>query len=120
MTFPEGIAELLKEATADRNYEQEILLLAKATKICRRDEFAHSTPRFNGTFSQSCQQSSVSGSTKHLMSMLLYGTSVRTDDCYSQECLTISQLVRFNMKKRGKMDAKNKRHNLDYEPPLPV
>lgn len=48
LTFPESIAKLLKEATADRNYEEEILVLRKATKICRCDEFAHSTPRFNG------------------------------------------------------------------------
>ena len=39
---------------------------------------------------------------------------------YSQPCLTISQLVLYNCKSRGKNPSHHSRHSLDREPPLPL
>ena len=55
-----------------------------------------------------------------LVSMILYGPSV---DCIdTQSCLTISQLILFNFKKKQRMaeTMTSTRHSLDREPPLPI
>ena len=53
--------------------------------------------------------------------MLLNGPNLRDQDSTdSQTCLTISQTIVFNCKKRGSTVANKSRHSLDYEPPLPL
>ena len=52
--------------------------------------------------------------------MLLNGPDVQDqDNCESQACLTISQLVCFNMKSRRPSTESN-RHHKDRETPLPL
>ena len=88
---------------------------------------------FNGSFPPGCQQESVPTNLKYLVSMLLNGPNLRDQDSAdsgtgswfnslnatdSQTCLTISQTIVFNCKKRGSTVANKSRHSLDYEPPL--
>ena len=57
---------------------------------------------FDGNFPYDCQKDSVPYSLKLLISMILYGPSV---DCIdTQSCLTISQLLLFNFKKKQRID----------------
>lgn len=56
-----------------------------------------------------------------LVSMLLNGPNIESQDFEeSQTCLTIVQLIIFNLKKIKKLTAKSDRHNQDREPPLPL
>lgn len=56
-----------------------------------------------------------------LVSMLLNGPNIESQDFEeSQACLTIAQLVIFNMKKIKKLATKSDRHNQDREAPLPL
>ena len=58
---------------------------------------------------------------KSLVSMLLNGANIESQDSEeSQACLTIAQLILFNMKKTGKSSGKGMRHCQEREPPLPL
>ena len=57
---------------------------------------------------------------KYLVSMLLNGPNTKDQDSTdSQACLTLSQMIPFNCKKRS-TTASESRHSLDLEPPLPL
>ena len=111
---------MLKQAF-NSNYESDAILLSKAAKIFREDIFNMDGFHFNGSFPPGCQQESVPTNLKYLVSMLLNGPNLRDQDSTdSQTCLTISQTIVFNCKKRGSTVANKSRHSLDYEPPLPL
>ena len=75
---------------------------------------------YDCNFPYDCQKNLVPYSLKLLISMILYGPCV---DCIdTQSCLTISQLILFNYKKK-QLRAEtmtSTRHSLDREPPLPI
>lgn len=76
---------------------------------------------FTGEFTSECQFKSVPPSLMCLVSMLLNGPNIESQDFEeSQTCLTIVQLIIFNLKKIKKLTAKSDRHNQDREPPLPL
>ena len=96
------------------------MILTKAAKIIRRDIFHFHSFHFNGSFPPGCQQESVPVNLKYLVSMLLNGPNTKDQDSAdSQACLTLSQMILFNCKKRS-TTASESRHSLDLEPPLPL
>ena len=118
LVFEQGMQEMLKQAL-QCDFEEDALILAKAANIARGDIFESNGFKFNASFPSECQKVSVPTYLKSLVTMILVGIDLK-DQSYgdSQACLTISQTILFNFKKRtptGKY-----RHVLEYEPHLPL
>ena len=118
LVFPEGMQHMLQDALDVNNHNSKNLLFAKVAKMCR-EELLSVTCHFSGDFPSNCQQG-ITPITNFLMSMILYGPNIKGDVEYSQPCLTISQLVLYNCKSRGKNPSHHSRHSLNREPPLPL
>ena len=95
--------------------------MVKVVKILRQEIFAF---QFSGKFPAKCQESSVPTILHSFMSMSLNGPHVQLQDKHdqdSQASLTLSQLVCFNTKLRGRRSSTdNTRHFKDRETPLPL
>ena len=122
LVFNQGMETLLKDAMKKRNCEEEVFRFVNAAKYIRNDVFQMPEFSFTGEFTSECQLKSVPPSLMCLISMLLLnGPDIESQDFQeSQGCLTISQLIIFNMKKIKKLATKSDRHNQDREPPLPL
>ena len=100
--FDQGMQQLMK-GSLDTDYDSDAKILTRAATIIRRDIFASHTFQFCGSFPSGCQQDSVPVNLKYLMSMLLNGPSLKDQaSADSQACLSISQMILFNCKKRGR------------------
>lgn len=114
LVFNQGIEALLKHALKKRNCEEEMFALVDVAKCIRNDVFQTTGFRFTGEFTSECQSKSVPPSLMCLVSMLLNGPNIESQDSEeSQACLTIAQLILFNMKKIKKSAAKENRHCQD-------
>lgn len=121
LVFNQGIEELLKDALKKRNCEEEAFNLVNVAKCIRNDVFQTTAFHFTGEFNSECQSKSVPPSLMCLVSMLLNGPNIDSQESEeSQACLTIAQLILFNMKKIKKPTTKENRHCQDREPPLPL
>ena len=110
---------MLKQATT-QDHEAEMVLLAKAAKIVRKDITSYKGFSFDGKFPPGCQQESVPSCLKTLVSMILNGVDLQCQDSTdSQASLTISQTLLFNFSKHTPATVKC-RHSLEREPPLPL
>ena len=119
LVFHEGIKRLLKDALANRNYTDEAITLTKVLKDIRSEVF-HETFQFNGSF-QEGQSQKIPSSLLWLISVLINGPSLKNSDAEeTQACLSIAELIIFNMKKQMRNPEKSQRHNREREPPLPV
>ena len=121
IVFEEGMKNMLREALKKRDFSEDVAVLVKAAAIVRNDIFNHDHFKFSGSFPLKCQEDSLPLSLKSLVSLILNGPNLKDQDRHeSQVCLTISQLLLYNVKKRpSKLDAKP-RHTLQREPPIPV
>ena len=89
--------QILKQAY-NCNYEDDALVLSKAANIVREDIQNSNCFQFSGSFPPHCQQDSVPTNLKYLVSMLLNGSSnTDQDSVESQNALTISQAILFNL-----------------------
>jgi len=89
--------QMLKPVIIESNYDNEAVILAKTTKIVRKEIIDHKSFHFDGKFSIGCQQTSVPSSLKMLISLLINGTSLKDQNVTeSQASLTISQMIFFN------------------------
>lgn len=120
--FEEGMRNMLKDALAKRNFMDDASILAKAASIIRKDMFKNENEAtFSGTFSEKCQEDSVPASLKSLVAMLINGTNLTDQDkCESQPCLTISQTILFNSKKKTSSHRSSVTTRHVREPPLPL
>ncbi len=102
-------------------YQSEALQIASIAKGIRKDIFEHDKFKFSGHLPPNCQSDCIPYNLKLLISMIMFGPTLRSEESInSQACLTISQLVLFNVKKKSHTDQKYHRHSLDREPPLPI
>ena len=94
--------------------------LARAAEI-GRDDMLNNSDLFNGTFSQACQQRSVSPSLLTLVKMILVGTNEQSHEQANQQAaLSIAQLIKFNSIKHGRRSTDGSvRHSRNQETPLP-
>ena len=88
LIFDKGMQQIMKQAV-NGNYEDDVIILAKAAKIIHKDILNSNITKFNGSFGVDCQQQSVPTNVKYFVSMLLNGCTIKHQD--SQSCLTISQ-----------------------------
>ena len=101
------------------NCEEEAFNLVNVVKCICNDVFQTPGFSFTGEFTSECQLKSVPPSLMCLVSMLLNGPNIESQDFEESEaCLTIAQLIIFNMKKIKKLTAKSDRYTQDREPPL--
>ena len=99
------------------DYEGDTVILAKASKIVWDDIVDSNGFNFNASFPSECQQDSVPTNLKSLVAIILKGADLNDQDSAdSQTCLTISQTILFNCKKRA--PTGKSQHSLEYEPPL--
>lgn len=119
IVFESGMQHLLKDSLMKRDYSEEANILAKAASIIRKDIFDHKIDSFSGSFPDHCQEESIPSTLKSLISMILVGKNLKHQEKKSQPCLTISQLLVFNSKKK-QSNSENTRHTLQHEPPLPM
>ena len=120
LIFPKGMKTIVQNACFSSHCTSEASQLASVAKLLRSEISDMDNFTFDGNFPYDCQKDSVPYSLKLLISMILYGPSV---DCIdTQSCLTISQLILFNFKKKQRMaeTMTSTRHSLDREPPLPI
>ena len=112
---------MLKEALKKRDFSEDVAILVKAATIVRNDIFNHDSFTFTGNFPPKCQENSLPSSLKSLVSLILNGPNLKNQDRReSQACLTICQLILYNVKKRtSNLDTKP-RHALQREPPITV
>ena len=115
LVFEQGMQEILKQSMAC-DYEGDALLLAKSSKIVRKDVMGYNGFHFDGISGHGCQQQSVPSSLITLVSMLLNGADLKDQDVTdSQANLTIAHLILFNFKKSA--SSAKSRHSLA---PLPL
>ena len=120
LIFNEGMQQILKDAMASRDFDQEAVSMARLSKVIRRDISDGKYFKFSGAFPQGCEEHSVPTSLKSLVSMLLYGPNIKAQTVKnSRACLTICQLVLFNFKEKLS-GTKHLRHDKIREPPLPL
>ena len=121
LVFNKAMQSMLKKALRKRDFSEDAIILAKAAKIIRNDVFNHQCLQFTGNFPPSCQENSLPLSLKSLVSLILNGPNLKDQDkCESQACLTVSQVILFNMKKKCSDSTVKTRHTLHHEPPLPI
>ena len=120
IVFKKGMESMLRDAIKKRDFSEDVEILAKAAKIIRNDIFDQDWFKFNGCFPPECQEDSLPTSLKSLVSLILSGPNLKDQDKReSQACLTISQLIFYNVKKRSSDSTVKVRHTLAREPPLP-
>ena len=115
LVFEKGMQQIMKNAT-NSSFEDDAITLSKAARIIREDILNSNVAEFNGSFNADCQQQSVPTNVKYFVSMLLNGCTIEDQD--SQSCLTISQMIVFNCKKR--LSKGSHYHSRKFEPPLPL
>lgn len=118
LAFPAGIQQLLKDAFLFHDYDEEAKLFARVAKICR-EEILKEKITFCGEFNPGCQQE-ITPSTRLLMSMIIYGPNLAGSVKDSQPCLTLTQLLVHNCKKKGDIETMHQRYSPDREPPVPL
>ncbi|VDI22412.1 Hypothetical predicted protein [Mytilus galloprovincialis] len=111
LAFKDDIGPALRRA-CEEDFDSNYMQIYKAVKIVRSDMMATSS-EFNGTFAADCQEKSVPRSLLTLVNMLLYGPDITTDS-FSQETLSIAQMLIFNSHKRIQ---KSNRHAKSRETP---
>ena len=121
LVFENSFAQVLSESL-EREQDSKITSLARAAEIVRDDMFNNSD-LFNGTFSQACQQRSVSPSLLTLVKMILVGTNEQSHEQGNQQAaLSIAQLIKFNSIKHGRRSTDGSvRHSRNQGiPPVPL
>ena len=112
---------MLRDALKKRDFSEDVAVLAKAATIIRDDIFNHQGLKFTGSFLPGCQEDSLPFSLKSLVSLILNGPNLKDQDKHeSHPCLTISQLLYYNVKKKSSDSAVKMRHTLVREPPIPI
>ena len=105
--------QALKDHLEHRDYSEEAKILAKASRIIRQDIFNFVVPSFTGNFNSKCQEDAVPLKIKRLVSMILYGKSIKnTENQDTQAALTIAQLLFSHCKKTQKLRYNNKRKDV--------
>ncbi|CAC5388314.1 unnamed protein product [Mytilus coruscus] len=108
LAFKDDIGPALRRA-CEEDYDSNYMQIYKAVKFVRSNMMATSS-EFDGTFAADCQEKSVTRSLLTLVYMLLYGPDITTDS-FSQETLSIAQMLIFNSHKiiqKSKIHAKSR------------
>ncbi len=122
LLFPEGMHSLLQNMSSlHSQINSETLQLASVAKIIRQEIFQEENNfQFGCKFPPNCQKECVPYNLNFLISMILYGPN-QDSPMNVQSCLTISQLILFNSKKKQTQSAKSfYRHSVVREHPLPL
>ena len=59
LVFKEEMRNMLKEALKKRDFTEDAQILAKAASIIRQDIFNHDAFKFEGSFPENCQETSL-------------------------------------------------------------
>ena len=89
--------------------------------IIRNDIFRYECFKFDGNFPLLCQENSIPSSLKSLISLIHNGPNLKDQEKEeSHACISVAQLMVFNMQKSTSTAGTKERHTLDREPALPI
>ncbi|KAG7155157.1 hypothetical protein Hamer_G024622 [Homarus americanus] len=100
LAFEDDIGDALAKA-CEYNHDNYAVHLLRAAQIVRRDMFTEGQG-FTGSFSDKCQENSVSTLLMTLFSMILEGPSIDSPRQRSASSLTIAQLLKYNSIKHSR------------------
>ncbi|KAG7175400.1 hypothetical protein Hamer_G001481 [Homarus americanus] len=121
LAFEDDIGDALAKA-CEYDHNNDAVHLLRAAQIVRRDMFTEGQG-FNESFSEKCQENSVSTLLMTLVSMILEGPSIDSPQQRSAASLTIVQLLKYNSVKHIRKEphgVANVRHRVKQETPLPI
>ena len=124
LIFKEDIGSAL--SISNDQSDEKALCLAQAAKIIREDILSSENKTvFGGKFHIGCERDSVPCTLVALVRMILHGPTVKdADEDACQAALSISQLIKFNIKKNTPRVSASSvhvtHHAAEQETPLPV
>jgi len=124
LIFKEDIGSAL--SISNDQSDEKALCLAQAAKIIREDILSSENKTvFGGKFHIGCERDSVPCTLVALVRMILHGPTVKdADEDACQAALSISQLIKFNIKKNTPRVSASSvhvtHHAAELETPLPV
>ena len=77
LIFNEDVGPVLKKAI-NTNYDNDAMIISKASKIIRRDLLSMENSVFGGTFKMECQEKSVPQPLLSLVGMIMGGPNIET------------------------------------------
>ena len=124
LAYERDIGTLINFA-CEENHDSDVMLLAKAAKIVRKQIFDYES-KFDGSFNNECQKRAVPDALVTLIRMILEGTNIACTD--HPESISgrntianvISQLVAFNSVRLNSGSSSAVRHSEERETPLPI
>ena len=117
--FESTIDMLLKDHIDIISEPNEFARSIKDVVIPIRNSMKMIHNKFDGTFAVECQKDSVPIQLLVLISMLVDGTGIDNQG-FSQETMTISQLVMYNFRNKQVLGNTKRRHLKRLETPLPT
>ena len=109
LLFDNTLRIMVRE-TLKQSADLDAMTLMKAAKIIRRDILSHENLKFTGHFLQGCQKQSVPPRLLTLLSMIMHGTDINTDNDHHQPCMSLAQLVSFNTVAQQRSKSQLSRH----------
>ena len=106
LVFKDGMRNVIQDALEKRDFSEDALILARAASIIRKDIFNHEGILFNESqFPEKCQDKSLPSSLKTLISLILNGSNLKSQEKQeSQACLIIGQAIVLNANKQSTAD----------------
>ena len=80
LVFKEGMRSMLKEALKKRDFLEDVNILARAASMVRKDIFGQEGCKFDGSFPEKCQETSLLSSLKTLISLIFNGPNLKTQE----------------------------------------
>ena len=77
-----GMRNMLKEALKKRDFTENAQILTKAASIIRKDIFNHDAFKFEGSFPENCEETSLPSSLKTLISLIFNGVCLKKQDTH--------------------------------------
>lgn len=121
LLFDKDIGMAIRRVVQEDGDESGIHLV-RAASIVRHEMLTMSSDKFNGSFSEGCQEASVPKVLLALVRMILDGPGIETKaKAPPQAALTIAQLLQYNCQIRRRQDSTARiHHSMDRETPLPI
>ena len=119
LVFGDGLNTLVKDALQSQSPTKDMQIIAQAAKIIREDIFQHEGFQFDSSFPENCHSIASPVKLLTLMSLMIFGPSIKDQQVDTQPVHTASQIVTFNAKKSS-TKSKSFRHTRKREPPIPL
>ena len=122
LSMKKDIGLAVSHQVSEDNYDEDAIILAKASRIVRRDFLAMKTSQsqFNGSLDRDCQKKTIPQSLLALVSMVQYGSNIKNQpkSKVAQSTLSIAQLMISNSYIKTREESIGSRQNRSRETPF--